>query len=468
MRTPQKLSEWNVVQATVLLLVLLISTTAESAAQETGDGKTRPRGVVLIVACNEYRNLRDLRCCENDANALAEVLKTNHFAVTTLLTKQVTAERLKHQLYGENGFVSKLANLDEKQIALIILTGHGMQAETESGGKKLRAPYFLPRDADLNDSDTWISINQLISRVSDVSNSRYNLFLFDTCRDQLSNRGVEIEAREHSQSPGFDNDIFVFSELKSNIGICYATTAGGKAREDTKLGHGVFSYAAIRGLKGGAVNTDNQVTWSTLVAYMGKEVKHISGDRKQTVNSVGNLNGDPILAERIRVTEFDTSLGELGQTPEGWKREEINPEKESELLSRDDVALKGDFAIALYIGNPREFPRDTTNISFELALICSNGERQTILGRRVNRSFCTWDFSVGSSGRIGRSLQPGVRTLVIKKTAAVMELTVDAAVEGLSIKRWVVDPGIRIEGIELRRSVGLRMTRITATTIKKK
>lgn len=65
----------------------------------------------------------------------------------------------------------------------------------------------------------------------------------------------------------------------ASIAVYAATDAETLAQERPKLGHGVFTYAVIEGLKGGAdVSKDNVVQAEELSAYVSNLVRKLTDD----------------------------------------------------------------------------------------------------------------------------------------------------------------------------------------------
>ncbi|RUM93240.1 MAG: hypothetical protein DSZ28_08700 [Thiothrix sp.] len=121
----------------------------------------------LVIGNNNYANLTDLKTPENDANAIAEVLKSKYGFKTTLL---LNANRYQ-LLSALNEMREKLT---EKDNLLIYYAGHGELDPVNMRG------YWLPVDADPGNSANWIS-NIAITDLLNVMTAKHVLVVADSC-----------------------------------------------------------------------------------------------------------------------------------------------------------------------------------------------------------------------------------------------------------------------------------------------
>ena len=89
------------------------------------------------------------------------------------------------------------------------------------------------------------------------------------------------------------------AQLARSTGSHWLTASGSEqfAAEFSQLGHGVFTYALLQGLKGGAANGDKQITVNELKAYLEIQVPELSQKYKgspQYPASYGYGNDFPI------------------------------------------------------------------------------------------------------------------------------------------------------------------------------
>ena len=121
----------------------------------------------LVIGNNHYANLTDLKTPENDANAIANVLKSKYGFKTTLLLNANRYELLS----ALNVMREKLT---EKDNLLIYYAGHGELDPVNMRG------YWLPVDADPDNSANWIS-NIAITDLLNVMTAKHVLVVADSC-----------------------------------------------------------------------------------------------------------------------------------------------------------------------------------------------------------------------------------------------------------------------------------------------
>jgi uncharacterized caspase-like protein len=146
---------------------------------------------------------------------------------------------------------------------VLFLAGHGVN----DGPDYL----FLPTDAKANgkvfDRNTVVPWEALQAAIETSKGRR--IMLVDTCHS-----GNAFNAR------------LIKDAADASIAVYAATDAETLAQERPKLGHGVFTYAVIEGLKGGAdVSNDKVVEAQELSTYVAAMVRKLTEDRQQPVFS---------------------------------------------------------------------------------------------------------------------------------------------------------------------------------------
>jgi uncharacterized caspase-like protein len=139
---------------------------------------------------------------------------------------------------------------------VLFLAGHGVNDEPDY--------LFLPTDAKANgkvfDRSTVVPWEALQTAIETRKGRR--IMLVDTCHS-----GNAFNAR------------LIKDAADASIAVYAATDAETLAQERPKLGHGVFTYAVIEGLKGGAdVSKDNVVQAEELSAYVSNLVRKLTDD----------------------------------------------------------------------------------------------------------------------------------------------------------------------------------------------
>lgn len=107
----------------------------------------------------------------------------------------------------------------------------------------------------------------------------------------------------------------------------FSCRAGERAFEHEKLGHGVFFYLVLEGLKGKAKDADGEITFASLASYVSRRVSRdvaelVGGGAKQSPNLKADYSAEPIL---LATTDTPaTKAGSPEETAEqtfqrGWR-----------------------------------------------------------------------------------------------------------------------------------------------------
>ncbi|MCC7491152.1 MAG: SUMF1/EgtB/PvdO family nonheme iron enzyme [Fimbriimonadaceae bacterium] len=229
-----------------------------------------PGGVPLraiLVGVNNYqsRQINPLTYAVADATALRDFLVAGDGAGVpadriTLLEDGASAdlrptrENLLHHLGSVAAATAKGETL------LVYFAGHGVNRKGED--------YLLPADADLR-SETSLAASALA--VSDLTTAllpakaRQVLFIVDACRDTAkSPGGIFGSALRIASTDGLDAD-----RVRATFS---AARPGQRAYEWPQVGHGVFTWFLLEGLRGAAVDDAGWVTVDSLARYVQREV----------------------------------------------------------------------------------------------------------------------------------------------------------------------------------------------------
>jgi uncharacterized caspase-like protein len=149
----------------------------------------------------------------------------------------------------------------------VFLAGHG-----ESSGQDY---LFLAADARKRSGvwveDTVLKWNQLLEPLKLAAGRR--ILLLDTC-----------------QAGNAFNPRLVKDAADEQIAILTATDGPYSAQEITGLGHGVFTYALLQGLKGAAdkaaLHPDKTVSLRELINYVRAEVMHLTKGYQRPVGAI--------------------------------------------------------------------------------------------------------------------------------------------------------------------------------------
>ena len=193
----------------------------------------------LIVGIDNYQS-SPLSGCVNDANAIADTLKTNgdespNFDVklTTSPNTDVTRSSLREAI--ENLFSS------EPNMALLYFSGHGFIKST--GG------YLVTTDA--SRYDEGVSMDEILN-IANQSNAKNKVIILDCCHSGALG------------SPSMTNNNL--AQLSEGLSVLTASRDSESAIEVN--GSGVFTSLVVDALKGGAADLRGNITPGSLYAYV--------------------------------------------------------------------------------------------------------------------------------------------------------------------------------------------------------
>jgi uncharacterized caspase-like protein len=224
---------------------------------------------ILAIGVNKYdeANIRNLDYSVADAKGIIDAFKGQegkvYRTVNSLLIADggqlaPTAENIKDNL----SFLSKAGQRD---VVLLFIAGHGVN---DPNGNFL----FLPSDAAF-DNDGGIRASRAVSHreiysVLDVPGQK--LVFIDSCHSE------GVSGRKNTRA--VDNNQLVMG-LKDNSTVIFTSSRGSElSQESRELGHGLFTYSIIQGMKGDAdLIKDGKITMKELDAYVSETVPRLTG-----------------------------------------------------------------------------------------------------------------------------------------------------------------------------------------------
>lgn len=181
----------------------------------------------LVIGINKYKQLPRLRTAENDARALADLLRKKYgYRVDLLLNP--TRSQIIAALGKYRRTMTKNDNL------LIYYAGHGWLDNQADEG------YWLPVDASQADETNWIS-NSTITAAIRANGAKHILVVADSCYSGKLTRAIHINRK----IPGYFKQL---SQKKTRVALA---SGGLEPVEDGsgKQRHSVFASAFIDALK---------------------------------------------------------------------------------------------------------------------------------------------------------------------------------------------------------------------------
>jgi WD40 repeat protein len=223
---------------------------------------------VFAVGINKYKNpALNLNYAEPDAKGIADFFRQKgkglfkNVEIRDIYNEQATKETIISKL-------KQLENTNPQDAVLIYLAGHGENINDKW--------YFIPheltypeREADVKAKG--ISSDELSGHIKNIKAQKI-LLLIDACKSGA----VLIAFR------GFE-DRKALSQLSRSTGvhIIAASTKDQFAAEVKELGHGVFTYILLEGLKGKAAGGSETVTVRKLMGYVEERLPDITKKYKQ-------------------------------------------------------------------------------------------------------------------------------------------------------------------------------------------
>lgn len=240
--------------------------------------RVKPALWILSVGVSEYRNKRlNLKYADNDAVTLARLLKDhadkNMFrdvSAKTLVNSEATRANVL------TAMTSYLGQAGPDDLIFVFLAGHGIR-NVHTGSY-----YFLPYNADesnaLYEGVKWSDFDEAIRVLS--RNVDKIVVVLDTCHAGAAGSGTRaVETGE---------DLSTALSAAKGLYVLSASKAGEQSTEDARFrlagegqGHGAFTYALLKGLKGEANYDKNGfLSVNELFSYVAVQVPRLTNGRQ--------------------------------------------------------------------------------------------------------------------------------------------------------------------------------------------
>ena len=237
---------------------------------------------VVTIGINKYKNPSlDLNCAVQDAQSIARGIEGAHSANFDVFTA--------HELYNGDAtsneigeLLGTLTNIPPQDTVVIYIAGHGDLYQNQW--------YFIPYDLFEPDKPSrlikkGISSSQLVELMTDIG-SREVLLLFDSCKS-----GAVADAFD-------DRKVMALMSRHAGIHVGAAATKDQVAGELKTLGHGLFTFALLKGISGDADRQpkDGNISVKEILTYVQSEMPIlIETHGTQHQNPVVNLRGNNFL-----------------------------------------------------------------------------------------------------------------------------------------------------------------------------
>lgn len=238
---------------------------------------------LLVVGINAYKNPKyTLNYAEADATSLRDAMKTNCGSVVATCREHFILNDKAVKANITAALETVAAEAKPEDVFILYYAGHGVMDAS-------RAFFLVPHDVTQlygNDgalAQKGISATDLKAFSTKIK-AQKQVFILDACQsagalEAFASRGAAEEK--------------AIAQLARSTGTHWLTAAGSEqfASEFAQLGHGVFTFALLEGMKGGAdMNGDGKITIKELDAFLQDQV--------------------PILTEKYRGTaQYPSSYG---------------------------------------------------------------------------------------------------------------------------------------------------------------
>jgi uncharacterized caspase-like protein/TolB-like protein len=283
----------------------LIPFTASAPSYEATPGAVRPTLWVLSVGVSRYKEAGiALQFADADARAVEATFQDQrqgpiYREVRSLLltNEQVTRESIM------NGIERFLGQAGPDDVAAIFMAGHGVQDRATG------SYYFLPYPASgenlvtegLRMSDFDEMMRMLRRNIHRV------VVMLDTCHAgalQLSARAVMA-----------GDTLAARVEAGEGLFLLAAAKPGEESKEQPELGHGVFTYALLEGLRGAAdTRGEGFVSVSDLFSYVARRVPRLTAGAQHPYHKIEGTDLMLVAVPRgVRENERAAAVDELAQ-----------------------------------------------------------------------------------------------------------------------------------------------------------
>ena len=281
------------------------------------DLEIKPHTVwALVIGVAKYPDLpgHDLTYTVIDAQAIYDFLigpgglKEDH--VKLLLNNKASFSAVRAGLE----WLRKQAQPDD--LVIFYFSGHGYQGKDDNGDEQDGLDEFLVLyDTQQGYIDSTAFRDDEFGKFLDKVSSQHVLVLFDSCFSGGASRGIKGLQSGAKPVPGY-TDIFHDFSLEGKL-VLSASTEAQQSWEDSKLGHGVFTYFLLQGLNGEAdEDKDYQITVEELHEFVAKKVDEFVEREKQA-------SQEPQLTGKGRVGVIVTTVNQPPQVEFSWSPREV-------------------------------------------------------------------------------------------------------------------------------------------------
>jgi len=222
-------------------------------------GPRRAVRQAIVIGCDRYRDF-PLRYAVADAEGVGHAFETLGYQVWQL-DNPTRAQVLEAIAKAVHGASSDLGSL------MFFFSGIGF---SDSSG----IPYLALSDFDAQDLQTTALNYRELQTLLLQSSAQQKVFFIDAAFHSADGR-----------PPRTMSQLQLSFDQVGTYGAMLASRRNERSEEDATLGHGVFSYFLMRGLRGDASDRDGVITLEALIEYVGREVRMWTQNRQSLIDT---------------------------------------------------------------------------------------------------------------------------------------------------------------------------------------
>jgi WD40 repeat protein len=233
----------------------------------------KPNLYLITIGINQYKNPKyNLNYAQADAESVATLLGQN--------TLSLFGEVISYPILNDKAIKANIVNAFEEvskksveqDVLFVYYAGHGVMSE---GSVKASEFFMVPFDVtQLYGKDDMlfekgISAEEIKTYATRI-NAQKQIFILDACQSAGALETVATRGAVEEKA---------IAQMARSTGTFWITASGTEqfATEFEKLGHGVFTYALLEGVKGSAdANGDHKLTIRELSTYIENKVPELS------------------------------------------------------------------------------------------------------------------------------------------------------------------------------------------------
>ncbi len=246
---------------------------------------------LLIIGINAYKNPKyTLNYAKADATSFKEQMEKPNDLFSNIKVHFITdADATKINI--ENTFKEIIKDCKPTDVFLFYYAGHGVMSTDDKSKDFYIVPYDVLQLYGADDAlaQKGISARELQEFSKNIP-AQKQLFILDACQSAGALEAISMRGAAEEKA---------IAQLARSTGTHWLTASGSEqfATEFSQLGHGVFTYALLQGLKGDAANSQRIITINELKAYLEIQVPELTKKYKGTAQypaSYGLGNDFPV------------------------------------------------------------------------------------------------------------------------------------------------------------------------------